>query len=294
MNKIWRNYSFLLITKQLIDTFRQSISFMVGSDFLKGYYWFAVRNYVSIFGNRSRLADRHDSNLTLQLREDGFMELDKLSDKTVSDLVKYFLESQQEEFVDLKCFFERKRSQNFVRSEGIDIVLNDKLCKSVLSELRIMPIVTEFLGLSSSEILISAKVDALFRLDGERKLKNNYDDALEFHRDVDSFRFVKAFVYLVDIDKGYGEHEVCIRSHKSLPLNLRTIQRHQYSRLKESLPHFELKNIVGKAGYSWIEDTTTFHRGTVPRIGDRLMLSLSFNDKQSAAHVYDEGYHPFN
>ena len=55
-----------------------------------------------------------------------------------------------------------------------------------------------------------------------------------------------------------------------------------------------LKNIVGKAGYSWIEDTTTFHRGTVPRIGDRLMLSLSFNDKQSAAHVYDEGYHPFN
>ena len=107
-------------------------------------------------------------------------------------------------------------------------------------------------------------------------------------------RFVKAFVYLVDIDKGYGEHEVCIRSHKSLPLNLRTIQRHQYSRLKESLPHFELKSIVGKAGYSWIEDTTTFHRGTVPRIGDRLMLSLSFNDKKSATHVYDEGYHPFN
>ena len=145
--------------------------------------------------------------------------------------------------------------------------------------------------MSKSEILISVNVDALFRIDGERKIKNGYDDALEFHRDVDSFRFVKAFVYLVDVDKGSGEHEVCIRSHKSLPLNLRTIQRHTYSRLKESLPHFELKKIVGAAGYSWVEDTTTFHRGTVPLIGDRLILSLSFNDK-TAAYIYDEGYYP--
>lgn len=291
MKEILKKISFLIVAKQLIDTAKESISMAIRGDFLKAYYWFVTRNYVSIFGNGTRSADRNNSNLTLQLREDGFMELDKLSDKTVSDLVDYFLESQQEQFANLKSFFDKKRAQNFVRTEVVDIVPNEKLCKSMLSELKIMPIVTEFLGLSESELLISAKVDALILIDGERKTRNNYDDALEFHRDIDSLRFVKAFVYLVDIDKGFGEHEVCIRSHKSLPLNLRTIQRHKYSRLKENLPHFELKSIFGKAGYSWIEDTTTFHRGTVPTAGNRLMLSLSFNDKKSGAHLYDEYYH---
>ena len=129
------------------------------------------------------------------------MELDKLSEKTTSDVVDFFLESQEERFPDLKSFFDEKRALGFVRSESVDIVLNDQLCKSILSELKIVPIVEEFLDLSKSEILISVNVDALFRIDGERKIKNGYDDALEFHRDVDSFRFVKAFVYLVDVDK---------------------------------------------------------------------------------------------
>ena len=219
------------------------------------------------------------------------MELERLSERTTSDLINFFLEAQVGRFSDLQSFFDEKRSHSFVRSEGIDIALNKDLCESVLKELNIIPIVEEFLGLRQSEILISANVDALFRLNGERKIKNGYDDALEFHRDVDSFRFVKAFVYLVDVGEGFGEHEVCIRSHKSLPLNLRVIQRQTYSRLKESLSYFELKKIVGVAGYAWLEDTTTFHRGTMPLRGDRLILSLSFNDK-TAAHIYGKGYYP--
>ena len=158
MKAIFFKISFMLFAKQLIGTFIQSISFAVRGRFLKAYYWFVVRNYVSIFGNGSRSVDRYNSNLTLQLREDGFMELDKLSEKTTSDVVDFFLESQEERFPDLKSFFDEKRALGFVRSESVDIVLNDQLCKSILSELKIVPIVEEFLDLSKSEILISVNV----------------------------------------------------------------------------------------------------------------------------------------
>lgn len=293
MKKFLKKFVIVLISMQLIKTFKQSISIAVRRRNLLGaYYWFVVRNCVSLFGNRVGSKNSHQSNLTLQLRDDGFMKLNKLSEKTVERLVDYFLESQQQQYVSLKDYFDKQREKNFVRSEGIDIFTNDKLCKSVLAELQILPIVSEFLGLSQNEILMSAKVDALFKINGERQLRNNYDDALEFHRDIDSLRFVKAFVYLVDIEKGFGEHEVCIRSHKSLPWVLRNIQRQTYATLKSRLPYFELKSIVGKAGFSWIEDTTAFHRGTVPTSGDRLILSLSFNDKKSAANIYDAGFYP--
>ena len=294
MVKIIRNFFLTQILKQIIVTFRQSMSYAVRGQVSKALYWFMVRNYVSIFGNRVRASDQSSSDLTFKLRKDGFMELEKLSDETTASLIEYFLASQKEEYADLKSFFNRKRAENFVRSEEVDICLNRDLCLSVLTDLKLMPIVEEFLRLDKRDISISAKVDALFKLDGERKLRNNYDDALEFHRDIDSLRFVKAFSYLVDIEKGCGEHEVCIRSHKFLPLSLRPIQRQKYANLKNTLPYFELKSVTGKAGFSWIEDTTTYHRGTVPTYGDRLILSLSFNDTKSTQHIYDKGYYHLN
>ena len=293
MKQVLKKYSLFLYANQIINTLKESISLAVRKrDFLGAYYWFLVRNYVSIVGNRAGLSNAHNSNLTLPLREEGFMELNKLSENTVKRLVEYFLQSQKSEYASLKDYFEKHRTENYVRSEPIDVLLNDDLNRCVLTELGILPIISEFLNLPESEIVISAQVDALFKIDGERKLRNDYDDALEFHRDIDSLRFVKAFVYLVDIEKGFGEHEMCIGSHKSLPFSLRTIQRQTYSNLKANLCNFTLKSIVGKAGYSWVEDTTTFHRGTVPTLGNRLILSLSFNDKKSATAIYGNSYQP--
>ena len=96
----------------------------------------------------------------------------------------------------------------------------------------------------------------------------------------------------MDVEKGFGEHEMFIGSHKRLPFSLRFIRRQTYTNLKARLEKFDLKSVVGKAGYSWIEDTTTFHRGTVPTLGDRLILSLSFNDRKSTTHIYGKEFQP--
>ena len=293
MKKILSKFSLFLILQQLLNTLRQSLSMaFINGNFLGSYYWFLVRNYVSIFGNLAGSAKTKNTNLTFKLREDWFMELSKLSENGVASLIDFFLESQQEEYFSLQDYFDKQRVKNIVRSEEVDIFSNDDLRKSILSELNLLPIVSEFLGLPQNEILALGKIDALFKIKGERKLRKNYDDALEFHRDADSLRFVKVFIYLVDVNEGFGEHQIFVRSNKSLPWNLRTIGRYKYSTLKERLPFFELKKFVGKAGYSWIEDTTVFHRGTIPNSGDRLMLSLCFYDKKSAAHFHNESHHP--
>ena len=288
-----KKYTIVLYASQIISTFKQSLSLAVKKrEFRFACYLFLVRNSVSIFGNRAGLSNKRNSNLTLPLREEGFMELNKLPENTVKRLVEYFLQSQQSEYASLKEYFEKHRNDNYVRSKPIDVLLNDDLTRCVLTGLGILPIISEFLNLPESEIVMSANVDASFKIDGERKLRNGYDDALEFHRDVDSLRFVKAFVYLVDIEKGFGEHEICIGSHKSIPFSLRTIHRQTYSNLKANLSNFTLKSIFGKAGYSWVEDTTTFHRGTVPTLGDRLILTLSFNDKKSNLALNGHSYQP--
>jgi len=54
--------------------------------------------------------------------------------------------------------------------------------------------------------------------------------------------------------------------------------------IKSKYSSINLKKVVGSEGYAWIEDTTAFHRGTVPINGNRLILSLCFNDKKSINH----------
>ena len=36
----------------------------------------------------------------------------------------------------------------------------------------------------------------------------------KFHRDYESFNFIKLFVYLTDVDKDFGPHQYIIGSHK--------------------------------------------------------------------------------
>ena len=76
----------------------------------------------------------------------------------------------------------------------------------IFKELNIFPKVKEYLGLSEKEIYFFAKIDCLININGTPGYKIRSDNALEFHRDVDSLNFVKAFCYLCNINEGFGEH----------------------------------------------------------------------------------------
>lgn len=278
------------LLKQFIGTFLQSMGYLKSGNVKGAFYWFYVRNRASLVGSRAGTAKK-SYNLTRKLCSDSYQVLPSLSKSTVAALEKHFLVSQDDDHSNLKRYFDCARKAGVVRPEGVDIFLNQELMSRIFEELNLIPKVKEFLNLHPGKIHFNAKIDALVRLDGARNKKNGYDDSLEFHRDVDSLSFVKAFAYLVDVEKGSGEHYLCSGSHRNLPLHLRLISRFSQAYLENTLSNFNLKCMLGKAGYSWIENTTAFHRGSVPTIGDRLMLSLSSNDSISIEHLEDGQYY---
>ena len=208
----------------------------------------------------------------------------------MDELVKFFLGRTNNEGITLSGYFNANRESGFVRSPPIGIELDADLMSKVLKSTNVCELVCAYLRLPKRDIFFSAKIDSLTRISGKRNFLNGYDDALKFHRDVDSMKFVKAFIYLNDICEGSGHHEVFLRSHRKIPWSLRVIRRVDECEIEKKMPSCRKMKITGTRGYSWIEDTTTFHRGTVPRVGDRLMLSLSFNDKKSAEILYDDYY----
>ena len=279
---------------QFINIFRYSLSYVSRGNLLGGFYWFYLRHKVSLLGNSAGSKFYDNYKLTAPLAKEGLMQINSLSKETVAKLEKLFLESQSENYSSLEDFIDSKKRKNEVRPSGISIALNKQMINQVFEELDLLPKVKEYLDLQENEIYFSANIDCLLNVDETPEFEERSINALEFHRDIDSLAFVKAFCYLSNINNGCGEHQVLIGPHTKLPLALRIISRFSYNELIKKAPHLKLKSIYGASGYSWLEDTTMFHRGTVPIKAHRLMLSLSFNDARSAKHIHERYYYPLD
>lgn len=277
---------------QFLNIFRDSLSYIYRGSLLGGFYWFYVRHKVSFFGNSAGSKFYDNYKLSAPLAREGLMQINSLSKETVAKLEKLFLESQN--YSSLEEFINSKKKNNEVRPSGISIALNEQMINQVFEELDILPKVKEYLDLRENEIYFAANIDCLINVNETPEFEKRSISALEFHRDVDSLAFVKAFCYLSNINQGCGEHEVLIGPHRKLPFDLRIIGRYNYNDILKKAPHLKLKPIYGASGYSWLEDTTLFHRGTVPTKGYRLMLGMSFHDARSAKHMLGKFYYPLD
>lgn len=274
---------------QLATVMQQSFKIALSDrGFLAGYYWAYVRIKCSLFPLRRNIKNlNHTKELALTCRQDLGVISKSLSDE-FSNLFLKRIDSDRE-YESIEDYFSFARAGKYVRSQMVDIEGEHQLLKAFFNEINLLPIVMEYLDLNKNEIMFSAKIDSCVKLAGHRHLRNGYDDALEFHRDVDSLKFVKVFVYLNDIKEGNGHHEIFLGSNQGIPMRFRILDRFKIDEIKDVMPELDLCRVVGPKGYSWIEDTTSLHRGTVPEFGNRLMLSLSFNDAKSVRYLYKAG-----
>lgn len=284
----------LAAARQVLSLGRESFGIARSHGIARGFYWFMVRNTVSLRQDVNNSRKSRFGSAGHSLAADGFAELTPLSAGLSDRLVAHFLsKSNTDGRTDsLQAYFDHWRSTGIVRPAGVSLTQEADLLREVFRETGLLEIVEEHLGLRRDKMVVNAVIDTLVKLDTTRKLVNGYDDALEIHRDIDSFKFVKVFFYLNDIAEGHGHHEVYLGTHRGLPLPLRLLKRYSESDLRAHQVPVRLKKVVGPKGYGFIENTTTFHRGTVPSAGDRIMLSMSFNDAASVNHLYDSGYHP--
>jgi hypothetical protein len=99
--------------------------------------------------------------------------------------------------------------------------------------------------------------------------------AENFHRDVDDWRFLKLFVYLTDVDDDSGPHVYVPGS--SHDHRLRVIRRYENTEVERVFGRENIRQLTGEAGSAFIEDTFGLHKGQPLRKGHRLMFQAVYS-----------------
>ncbi len=108
---------------------------------------------------------------------------------------------------------------------------------------------------------------------GERDLSTA---AQEFHFDLDRLNFLKAFVYLTDVDETNGPHVYVRGSHRRKPPALRELRRFSDAEVAAAFRNGEVTTICAPAGTVIVADTSGIHKGMPIVSGDRLMIQVEF------------------
>jgi ectoine hydroxylase-related dioxygenase (phytanoyl-CoA dioxygenase family) len=122
-------------------------------------------------------------------------------------------------------------------------------------------------------------------------------EAENYHRDVDDWRFVKFFLYLTDVDSGSGPHRFIRKSQKSNALtNLKRLTDEEVAANFPAEDHLE---ITADAGDAFMENTFGIHKGQPPINKRRLLLQVEYSINPVAVYNYDaadigaHGYDPY-
>lgn len=96
--------------------------------------------------------------------------------------------------------------------------------------------------------------------------------AQRWHRDMDDWRACKLFVYLTDVERRHGPHELLAGTHRRDQFIERGLPPDPFfvAAGREFMPAIESALIehpmrvtfLGEAGTAWLENTYAFHRGT--------------------------------
>ena len=105
-------------------------------------------------------------------------------------------------------------------------------------------------------------------------------EAENFHRDNDSIRFLKFFIYASDVEMDCGPHVLVIGTH----IEAQLLERRRFSD-QEVIKAFgkeRVKVITGKAGDAFIEDTFGIHKGQLPEAHNRLLIQFRYSTTKSS------------
>jgi hypothetical protein len=99
--------------------------------------------------------------------------------------------------------------------------------------------------------------------------------AENYHRDVDDWRFLKLFVYLTDVDENNGPHFYVIESAGSK--KMRTLGRFKDDAVKQAFGGQSIRCITGEAGTAFLENTFGIHKGCPVESGHRLVCQVVYS-----------------
>ncbi len=241
-------------------------------------------NSLGLEGKETCFSDVDIDSVVSALRKDGVAFGLKLPDEVV-----YSIRSYAEEEL---CYADRAPSHGFKieNRERAEEVLNKKILVAQyfntisqspeIARLAQDPILKEIARrfLNSPPTFVGANLWWTFPVEATEEDRHRH--AHKFHRDVDDFKFFKFFFYLTDVEKGDGAHVVVAGSQGKPPINgffdRWNIRRYTDQEIAENYSPSQVKEIDGRAGDGFAEDTWCIHKGQTPVRKPRLLLQLQF------------------
>lgn len=96
-----------------------------------------------------------------------------------------------------------------------------------------------------------------------------------FHRDDEDWKYLRFLVYLTDVDEGAGPHVYVKGSHRDkLPLRLKFYSPEELAQLYGARNLFK---VFGTRGTGIVADTSGIHKGELPTVKPRLILTFTFS-----------------
>lgn len=95
-----------------------------------------------------------------------------------------------------------------------------------------------------------------------------------YHRDVDSMKFLKAFIFLTDVESDSGPHDYIQGSHRSNVLA--TTKRVSDQEVADAFIDDDHVSVTGPAGTVFLADTYGLHRGRLPEKNQRLLFAGAY------------------
>jgi len=106
--------------------------------------------------------------------------------------------------------------------------------------------------------------------------KKEYNHLYGFHYDIDSYKFLKQFIYLTDVDEKSGPHVIISNTHKEKNFFEKFNRRLTDEQVEERYEKNKINVMTGKAGSGFFEDTFAYHKGTLPE-KPRLILQIEYS-----------------
>ena len=155
----------------------------------------------------------------------------------------------------------------------MDATLDDDVIQSMLVDKTLLKIAAKYLR--SLPILDICQL----WLSPAWSKEPSIEAAQKYHFDMDRIKWIKLFIYLVDVDENNGPHVFVKNTHR-YDKRQNHLLKGGYVRLEDSEVESVFENqvirVTGKRGTIFLADTRAFHKGLLPNLGYRGILQLEF------------------
>ena len=206
-----------------------------------------------------------------RLGRDGCTVLDrKLPQEKIDAIIRYSerigcydMYRSKTETIDPKNAPEVTHVGNYRRED----LVKSGLILDIVNDPGILRVAQEFLGARPT----ISDVSMWWSFGGRKQARH----AQLFHRDIDDWKFCKLFIYLTDVTADSGPHTY-VKTSSNSPA-FRKPGRYSDEQIEARFGKENVLRFIDTKGAAFMVDTYGFHKGTLPKSGDRLLLQAQYS-----------------